>query len=141
MIDPDVHDVPTITTNRTLRQFAGLWLLVFGGLAGWYGIHHSNPALGLTFLALGALVGVLGLTKPRRIGPLFVSLMTLTYPVGWLVSRLILALLFYGMFTPLALFFRVIGRDALVRRRRPDCPSHWVPKPTPRDVRGYLRES
>jgi hypothetical protein len=141
MIDPEFHEAPSDTTIRTMRQFAGLWLLFFGGLAGWHGVIHHDRALAVVLGALGILVGVLGLTKPRAVGPLFAGLMILTYPVGWLVSHILLGLLFYGMFTPLALLFRLIGRDALVRRRRPDGPSYWVPKPGPNDVRGYYRQS
>jgi hypothetical protein len=141
MIDPEIHEAPPGTTTRTLRQFAGLWLLVLCGLAGWHGIVHDGRALTLVLGAVGTLVGVLGLTKPRAVGPLFKGLMILTYPVGLLVSRVLLGLLFYGMFTPLAVFFRLIGRDALLRRGCPDRPSHWVPKAVPTDVRSYLRES
>ena len=67
--------------------------------------------------------------------------MILTYPIGWLVTRILLVLLFHGMFTPLALLFRLIGRDALTRRRRPDRPSYWIPKPGATDVRRYFRQS
>ena len=57
-----------------------------------------------------------------------------------MVSHLLLLILFYAMFVPLGLFFRLIGRDALARRR-PDRSTHWLPKPTPSDVRSYFRQS
>jgi hypothetical protein len=141
MIDPEFHESPPDTTTRIVRQFAGLWFLLFEGLAGWQWVVHGNRVLAFTLAALGLLVGVLGLTKPRTVSPLFTCLMTLTYPIGWLVSRILLAVLFYGMFTPLALFFRFIGRDALVRRRRPDGSTYWIPRPEPRDARSYFRQS
>ena len=44
--------------------------------------------------------------------------MIAAFPIGWTVSRLMLAAMFYVIFTPVGLVFRLIGRDAL-RLRRP----------------------
>jgi hypothetical protein len=141
VIDPELSDPSVSTTNRTLRQFAGLWLLAFGGLAVWQGLVHDRRILALVLAGLAVLVAGVGLTRPHAVRPLFTGLMAVTYPVGWLVSHLLLAVLFYGIFTPMALFFRLIGRDALIRRHLPDRPTHWLPKPTTRDVRSYFRQS
>ena len=141
MIDPEIDEAQPRATDRTLRQFAALWLLALGGLAAWHGLVRDNLVPALVLGPLGIAVGTLGLAKPRAIGPLFTGLMILTYPIGWLVSRVLLVVLFYGMFVPLALLFRLIGRDALVRRRRPDGPSYWTTKPAATDVRSYLRQS
>ena len=141
MIDPEIDEAVSGPTDTMLRQFAGLWFLVLGGLAGWNGLVHDNHGLALALGALGILIGILGATKPRAVAPLFTGLMMLTYPIGWLVSRIVLVLLFYGMFTPMAILFRLIGRDALMRRRRPDQPSYWGTKPDTTDVRRYFRQS
>jgi hypothetical protein len=141
MIDPEIDEALPGPTDRILRQFAGLSFLILGGLAGWNGLVHGHRALALALGALGIMIGILGVTKPRTVGPLFTGLMILTYPIGWLVTRILLVLLFLGMFTPLALLFRLIGRDALTRRRRPDQPSYWTTKPSATDVRRYFRQS
>jgi hypothetical protein len=141
MIDPEIDESQPRVTDRTLRQFAGLWLLILGGLAVWHGLLGDNLVVALVLGVLGVAVGVLGLATPRAIRPLFTGLMMLTYPIGWLVSRILLIVLFYGMFAPLAVLFRLIGRDALVRRRRPEGPSYWTAKPGATDVRSYLRQS
>jgi hypothetical protein len=85
-------------------------------------------------------VGVLGMIRPGLFRPIFVGAMMATFPIGWLVSRVVLAGLFYGLFTPLGLLFRLRGRDVL-ERRRPNRDSYWVPKETPADVRAYFRQS
>jgi len=48
--------------------------------------------------------------------------------------------MFYGVFTPVALVFRLIGRDALSRRRRPDLDSYWQPKPPAAGPRSYFKQ-
>jgi hypothetical protein len=52
----------------------------------------------------------------------------------------VLGLLYYGIFTPLALVFRLKGRDPLMRFRRPETQSYWIPKPAITDLRRYYRQ-
>jgi hypothetical protein len=124
---------------RTLRQFAGLWLLVFAGLAlGRLATGDDGP-LAWVLLALALTVGPLGLLKPGAVRPIFVGWMWAVYPLGWVVSQVLLACLFYGLFTPVGLFFRCVGRDVLARRFRPGQESYWEPKPATEEPGGYFR--
>jgi hypothetical protein len=50
-----------------------------------------------------------------------------------------LACLFYGMFTPVAVAFKLIGRDVLCRWHRPATESYWSPKSMSADPRRYFR--
>ena len=54
-------DVTKPPSNRMLRQFAGLWLVVFGGLALWR-FWHGQTGLWTDVLAIGATVGALAIT-------------------------------------------------------------------------------
>lgn len=141
MIDPELSPPrPTPVPARTLRQFAGLWLVFFGGLACWERFARGGSALGWAALALA--IGGMGFVNPAAIRPLFVALTRLTYPIGWVVSRMLLALLYYGLFTPIALVFKLLRRDALTLRvPRRDGATHWSPKPMPAEIRSYLRQS
>src|SRR2546421_396631 len=79
-----------------------------------------------------------GLVRPALLRPLFVGWMILVFPIGWLMSRVMLAVLYYGLFTPLAVAFRLGGRDALRRRTRPAGDSYWVPRPPTLEVSRYF---
>jgi hypothetical protein len=140
VIDPQIDDDPLATTDRVLRQFAGLWLVFFGGLACWLGLVRERTSLALALAALALGIGSLGLARPRAMRPIFTGMMAITYPIGWVVSHLALALLFFGVFTPVALLFKLIGRDSLTRRRS-DQPSYWARHPVVGDVRAYFRQS
>lgn len=134
-------DISFQPPTRTLRQFAGLWVAFFGGLACWHGLVKERPVVGLILAGLAVTIGPLGLVKPQAIRPIFVGWMVAVFPIGWVVSRVLLALLFYGLFTPVGLLFRLIGRDVLNRRRQPELPTYWAPKPAAADVRSYYRQS
>ena len=54
--------------------------------------------------------------------------------------RTAMAVLFYGVFTPIGLFFRLIGRDPLHRRFQPEADTYWVARRPATDVRRYFRQ-
>ena len=142
MIDTHIDDHAAVSTsNNILRQFAGLCLLIFGGLAGWEYVWRDHQRLALLFAGLALVLGCGGLVWPRGIRPVFVTAMALTMPIGWVISRLLLGVLFFGLFTPVALVFKLIGRDALARRHTPERASYWEPKRGATDIRSYLRQS
>src|SRR5262245_25681388 len=125
---------------RTLRRFAGLSILFFGSLAGWQGFLHGWTTAAILLAVVAVLVGALGLIRPQAIRWIYVSWMIATYPIGWVTSQVILAAMFFGVITPVALYFRLLGRDALHRRRQPQNATYWAPKPTANDAASYLRQ-
>jgi len=133
-------DIPFDPPLRTLRQFAGLWLVFFGA----WGVHqalirgHAKAGLILGVAALS--VGLTGLIRPAAIRPIYVGWMVLAFPIGWTVSQVMLAIMFFGLFTPIGLVFRLLGRDPLERAARPELESYWTPKPAPADPRRYFKQ-
>jgi hypothetical protein len=133
-------DIQFHPTEKTLRQFAGLFLLIFGALAVYETVWGGSPRLGMGYGVAAALVGGAGLIWPKVIQPVFVGWSIVAFPIGWAVSTLLLGVLFYGIFTPLGLVFRATGRDVL-RLRRPATATYWLPKAAAKDPREYFRQS
>jgi hypothetical protein len=133
-------DIQFSPSDRTLRQFAGLFLLVFGALAVVESVVRHRPTLAIVYLTLALVVGVVGLIVPRAVRYVYVGWSILAFPIGWFVSTVVLGVLFYGVFTPIGLAFRASGRDVLARRRA-DVESYWRPKPAARSSREYFRQS
>lgn len=134
-------EIPFHPSERTLRQFALLWIGFFLLLAGWQGILRERHFLGSFLAVLALTIGPLGIIWPRVLRPIYVGWLIAVFPIGWLVSRLILGLLFFGLFTLVAMVFRVLGRDPLRRRPQPDVTSYWRKKLVPADVRSYFNQS
>ena len=133
-------DIPFSASSRTLRQFAGLWIVFFGALACWRAVGREQVSLGIVLGTLAVTVGVAGLVKPQWIRPIFVGWMILAFPIGWTISRIVLAIMFYGLFTPLGLFFRLTKRDVLCLRYEPNRQTYWARKPKVTDSRSYFRQ-
>jgi hypothetical protein len=132
-------DIPTDPSFRTLRQFAGLLVVAGVGLAAWQWWRHENALLAAVFAA-AALVGVWGCFRPGDLRPIFVGWMVLAFPIGWVVSLVALAVLFYGVFTPIGLAFRLAGRDFLKLRRDANAETYWEPMVLSSDPKSYLNQ-
>jgi hypothetical protein len=133
-------DIQFSPSDRTLRQFAGLFLLVFGGLAAIEAIVRHRPQLAVVYAVLALVVGSVGLVAPRAVRFVYIGWSVVAFPIGWLVSTVVLGVLFYGVFTPIGLAFRAAGRDVLARRRT-DVDSYWRPKMAAQSSREYFRQS
>ncbi len=132
-------DVTKAPSSKMLRQFAGLWLVVFGGLAAWRAWHGQADDWTYAIAAAAVIVGGVGLAWPAAVRPIYAGWMIAAFPIGWTISKVVLGLMFYVVFTPVALVFRLMGRDALRLRRGPGA-SYWVPKPGAKSGDEYLRQ-
>ena len=133
-------DIPFQPTRKALRQFSAAWLLFF--LA--FGLHQylvrGHHTVGTVMIIAAVVAGLPGLIWPASLRWLFVGWMVLAFPIGWLVSLVMLLVMFYCVITPVALLFRLRGRDLLLRKPAPGQASFWLPKPPPADVRSYFRQ-
>ena len=124
-------------TPRMLRQFAAGWLVCFLALAFKFGLlKHSHAG---EILALVSLAGILGLIVPRVLHWPFVVMTVAAFPIGWVVTQLALALMFYAVLSPLALIFRWRRRDMLQLRRR-DSGSYWSTREEQPPPEKYLKQ-
>jgi hypothetical protein len=133
-------ELPLHPTDKVLRQFAATWLLFLLAAGGYQWLIKRHPGAGLVLVALAVIIGVLGLLKPAAVRWLFVGWMILAFPIGWLISQLTLIILFYLVITPIAAFFRLRGRDLLLRKPASARSSFWISKTTPSDVRSYFHQ-
>ncbi len=133
-------DVTAAPSEKTLRQFAGLCLLFFVGLAGWRAWHGQPGAWTTTLAVIGFGIGGVGLVRPAVIRWIYTGWMMAAFPIGWTVFRVVLAVMFYGILTPVGAAMRLARRDVLSVRRR-DARSYWTPKPSPETSASYFRQS
>ena len=128
-------------STKQLRQFAGIWFPAFCALVGWSighkTGHWSEVEIGWV---LAGLLSVGGLVLPVLIRPIFVGLILLTFPIGWVVSHLLLGLIFYGVVTPIGLILRISGHDPL-QLKKPSGNSVWKTSVGKTDATRYLRQS
>jgi hypothetical protein len=133
-------DIEFNPSRTMLRQFAALWIAFFGGFALWQGLVRGNTTLAAVFAGLALAIGPVGLMRPEWVRPIYVSWMVLAFPIGWTISQVIVGVMFFVVFTPIGLVFRLIGRDPLYLRRDPGRETFWSPKPAPSNLRRYFQQ-
>jgi hypothetical protein len=124
---------------RTLRQFGFLCLFFFGTLAGLQYFHSDNVVASFIFAGLAVGGGLLGAVRPILLKPVFQGWMILVFPIGWVVSHVLLAGLFFGVFMPLGLILRSMGHDPL-KLKKPVGNSYWQARSPQTDASRYLRQ-
>jgi hypothetical protein len=135
--------------ERTLRQFGWIALVGFGFVAAiaWFevlifrfGLGAAKPWVVGICAGLALASALFSLVYPKANWPIFVGISLLTYPIGFVLSYLILGTLFFLVIGPVALLFRLTGRDPMHRRYDPQAASYWVDFHPPRPKESYFRQ-
>jgi hypothetical protein len=130
-------EINTNPTDRQLRQFGWISFIAFPLLAWlWAGTILAVAIAG----GAGLVLAFIGQIVPKWLKPLFVVLILLSMPIGLIVGEVLLLMLFVFLFTPMAIVFRLIGRDVLMLRRPKDTSTFWVVRKPVTDVRQYYRQ-
>ncbi len=125
-------------TNRQLRQFAVICMFALPFL-GWLW-NGSARTVGL-LAVLGIILAVLGAVVPVFVKPVFLALTLVATPIGLAIGELSMLLIYYGLFVPIGLAFRLVRRDALQMKFDRDTCSYWQPVEKPKGVASYYRQS
>jgi hypothetical protein len=72
--------------------------------------------------------------------PIFVGWTYAIYAIGWVLLYVVLAAIFYVVFTAVGTLMRVLGYDPLARGIQRRAPSYWVAREPVDDVQRYFRQ-
>lgn len=131
--------INTCPSARQLLVFALAWL-VFVGLLGWAQWSKARPGVAFTCWALALGVPAVGAVWREGLRRLYVGLTYATYPIGFVVSSVVLVAIYYAVLTPMGLILRVCGHDPLQRRSGARADSYWHKRPGPRSPASYFRQ-
>lgn len=135
--------------ERILRQFGVVALVGFGALAAMaftesmlfsFGLGEARLRVAGILLSAGVVSLVLGVIAPKANRPLFVALSLLSFPIGFVLSYVIMGALYFGLFAPLAILFRLVGRDSMQRRYDRDAQSYWRSIPSAESKDRYFSQ-
>lgn len=128
-------------SRRQLVQFGFVWLgfvAAFGAVARF---KLASPTAGWVLWGLAVAVPVIGWLVPPVMRAVFVGMSYLAWPVGMVVSHVVLAVVYYGVVTPIGLIMRLVGYDPMQRRLDPRADSYWIERPRrDADAGRYFRQ-
>lgn len=101
--------------KREIKQYRSFGFVV-GGIFAVIGVLPlivRGEGIRLWAVVLGSLLVVLGLLLPGRLGPIYKTWMAVGHVLGWINTRIILGVIYYGLLTPMGLVMRLAGRDTM----------------------------
>jgi ABC-type uncharacterized transport system permease subunit len=136
-----VIEVNRNPSRRELNLFGFIWmgffLVVAGGL--WLKLHASLVTVALAALAVA--VPVFGWAVPAFMRVVYVGLSYAAWPIGFVVSHVLLGAVYYLLVTPIGLIMRAVGYDPMHRRFDPGARSYWIKRDEgEQDPRSYFRQ-
>lgn len=127
-------------SRRTLNQFGFIWLgfLTLFGAVAWF---KGHPTVATALWVAAVVVPVIGWVVPAFMRLVFLGMSYAAFPIGWVVSHVVLALVYYLVFTPIGLVMRAVGYDPMQRAFNREASTYWIARPTGgRDVKRYFRQ-
>lgn len=94
----------------------GFWPLFHGEMLRWWSF------------CIAAVFALLALAKPALLAGLNTLWTRLGVLLGTIAGPIALAVLFYGVVTPIGAVMRLTGKDPLRLKRDPGAVSYWIPR-------------
>ena len=110
-------------TKRDLRKFG----LTVGGVLLAIGLllfYFEKPSA-IYFAIIGGFLILFGALFPKILKPLNKIWMSLAIILGFIMSRVILTILFYLVLTPIALLAKLVGKKFIVLKYDKSANTYW----------------
>lgn len=111
-------------TDRDVRKFGVTIGIVLVLLAAFFFLKEKPSAI--YFASAGALLAALTWLLPGLMRPLYRAWMAFAVVMGFVMTRVILTIIYYGMFTPIALIMKLLRKDLLHERIDTQAGTYWV---------------
>lgn len=131
--------------KRELRSFGAVFMggfLVIGLVKYFWPFSWlltKNETFGLWAMGIGVVVGAIGLTGTKLALPFYWAWLGIAFVMGSVMSRVIMTLIYYLVFTPMSLFGKLIGRDRL-QLKKPKGNTYWIDLPAADSSERYERQ-
>lgn len=131
-----INEIKNIKSEkRELRKFGitiGIFVSLIGCLPLLRGMQYS-----IYFFVISAFFLLFALILPNFLKIIYKFWMTLAILMGWLMTRIILSILFYVLMSPLNLLARLFGKKFLDLNIDQNVQSYWIPKKETRTEKTY----
>jgi hypothetical protein len=114
-------------SKKILMKFG----LLIGGiflLLGFWIYYSSQSFIGIVFIICGSLLFIFGVLLPNSLSGVYKVWMGLAFAIGWIVSRVLLTVLFYVGITTIGFIARLFGKKFLDIKFKDGKESYWIKK-------------
>lgn len=120
-------------TDEQARRTATVVAAVLLAVAAW-NFYRGRMTVVVVLAIIGGALLLMGLFAPALARRFHVVWMRVAYVLGYINSRVLLSLMYYGVFTLYGFVSRLVGRDPL-NRRKPARDSYWTERKQTRQAK------
>ncbi len=113
--------------DKELRTFAFTLSCALGFLGGF--VLWRKDETGFLLWGIGFVILLVGLIRPTLLKAIQKGWMKLAFLMGFFMTHLVLALMYYLVFTPVGLVMRALGKDPLRLKHDRNAKSYWLKRP------------
>jgi len=114
--------------KKQLRNFGLTVGGIFAGIGAWPVVFRAEGPR-LWALTVAVLLVIPALVMPRSLTQVYRLWMAAAEVLGWINTRILLSVVFYGLVTPIGMIARRFGRDPMQRGFEPGVETYRVSKP------------
>jgi multisubunit Na+/H+ antiporter MnhG subunit len=121
------HDLSKLDlAEKSLRKFGYTVGAVLIALYVWFFYRNHFEVFRTVLLVVGFLLVLGGFLFPKQLKNVYKIWMGLAFVLGWLVSRIILTILFFLVITPIGLLAKLAGKKFVDSDINKDSKSYWI---------------
>ena len=120
------------------RKFGFFFTFVFAVVSAYF-YYSANVSWAYVFFAAALVFLLITLIKSDALLTLNKLWMRFGQMLGMIVSPIVLGIIFFGLFTPIAMLMRLTGRDEL-RLQFTQKASHWISRSEPLKPESFKRQ-
>ena len=134
-----ILDINWNPDRRQIRQFAAIWIVFFAALGGLAWIRGQSVFWSALFGCVAA-IGLVEYFRPGFMRPIYLAWMYVAFPIGWIISHLLLLAVYYLILTPTGLVMRLFGYDPMRKHFDATAKTYWTACEASSDSANYFKQ-
>lgn len=128
-------------SDKQLREFGEVTLCMLNILGLFFmWIAGMSVSAFVGFCIAGVVVYLLSRISVKLIRPVYIALIVVAFPIGWVISHIVMGIFYYVVITGTGLVFKLLRRDPLHRKYDASAASYWVPYAQKRSLKQYFNQ-
>ncbi len=117
-----------IPSNKEIKTFSLIWSFIFIIIAIFPLFKGSE--IRLWSIIVSSIFFIIAFTQPSLLSGFYKVWVKFGEIVGNIISKVIIIILFYGLFTPIAIILRLLGKDLLKKNLDKSSSTYWIKRDT-----------
>jgi hypothetical protein len=113
-----------LVKRKDLQIFAYIWFGIFTAIGLYPLLDEGDIAIWAIILAI--VFVVIALIKPIVLTSFYNIWIKFGEFIGGIISKIIMFILYFGLFTPVSIFLKILGKDLLDKKVDKSPNSYWI---------------